>query len=394
MLIKYTMPSYHVIYLIKITLKRLKEFLFPLIFYYRILIFISFFSFLSFINQNIANAQYKIKTVVIDAGHGGKDPGALGKKTKEKNLTLAIALKLGNYIHVNMPGVKVIYTRQKDEFIELYKRAEIANKNKADVFISIHVNANTSPKPYGTSTYVMGLHKSDENLDVAKLENSVILKEEGYKQNYKGFDPNSPESHIILTLLQNAHLDQSLNLASKVQDQFRTRAGRKDIGVRQAGLVVLWNATMPAILVETGFISNAEEEKYLMTDQGQSFIASAIYRAFRDYKNELEKNSKGYTSVNTNNSANKDHKVLFRVQIKISANKIKENSEALFGFNDVKEYFISGIYKYYVGQTSDFREILKLQTIIREKVPDAFVVAFKNDKPISISEAMKEIGRK
>ncbi|MDF1550168.1 MAG: N-acetylmuramoyl-L-alanine amidase, partial [Bacteroidales bacterium] len=236
-------------------------------------------------------AQYKIKTVVIDAGHGGKDPGAVGKKAKEKDIALSIALKVGTYIEQYIKGVKVIYTRKTDEFIELYKRAEIANKNKADVFISIHVNSHTSSKPYGTATYVMGLHKSEENLEVAKFENSVILKEEGYKKNYKGYDPNSDESHIILSLLQNAHLEQSLVLASKIQDQFRTRVGRKDLGVRQAGLVVLWNATMPAILVETGFISNANEEKYLITDQGQSFLASAIYRAFKEYKNEIEKSS-------------------------------------------------------------------------------------------------------
>jgi N-acetylmuramoyl-L-alanine amidase len=339
--------------------------------------------------------QYKIKTVVIDAGHGGKDPGALGKKSKEKDIALAIALKVGDYIDLNLTGVKVIYTRKKDEFIELYKRAEIANKNNADVFISIHVNAHVSSKYSGTSTYVMGLHKSEENLEVAKLENSVILKEEEYQQNYKGFDPNSPESHIIFTLLQNAHLEQSVNLATKVQDQFRTRAGRKDIGVRQAGLVVLWNATMPAILVETGFISNPEEEKYLNTDQGQSFIASAIYRAFKDYKKEIEKSSTGFIPVSTGGRTNtNEQEIVFRVQIKTSADRLKEGSAAFHGYKDVKEYSFKGIYKYYVGQTSDFNEILKMQTEVRQKVPDAFVVAFKNDKPIPISDAMKEIGRK
>jgi N-acetylmuramoyl-L-alanine amidase len=343
----------------------------------------------------LLNAQYKLRTVVLDAGHGGKDPGALGKKSKEKDLALSITLKVGEYIEENLPDVKVVYTRKKDEFIELYKRAEIANRIKADVFISIHVNANVSKKPYGTSTYVMGLNKSGENLEVAKLENSVILKEEGYKQNYKGYDPNSPESHIILSLLQNAHLEQSIQLATKVQNQFRTRAGRHDTGVRQAGLVVLWNATMPAILVETGFISNAEEEKYLMTDYGQSIIASAIYRAFRDYKNEIEKKSSTQKQISPGSkNTNTASSVVFRVQIKTSSDKLKDGSRALYEFTGVKEHFIKGIYKYYVGETSDFNEILKMQTEVRKKVPDAFVVAFKNDQPISINEAMKEIGRK
>jgi N-acetylmuramoyl-L-alanine amidase len=351
------------------------------------------------INTITTTAQYKIKTVVIDAGHGGKDPGAIGKKGKEKDLALKIALKVGGYIEQYVPGVKVIYTRKKDVFIELYKRAEIANKNNADVFISIHINSNKTSKPYGTATYVMGLNKTEENLEVAKKENSVILQEKNYKKNYKGYDPNSAESHIILTLLQNAHLDQSLNLAAKIQNQFKTRAGRKDMGVRQAGLVVLWNATMPAVLVETGFISNTAEEKYLMTDEGQSYLASAIYRAFKEYKKEIEKNSKTvYTNTSTTNNSNtyvkktnQKHGITFRVQIKSSLGKIPEGSAQLHGFKNVKEYNFKGIYKYYVGESDDFKEIIKIQGKVRAKVPDAFVVAFKKDQRISIKEALKEI---
>lgn len=345
-------------------------------------------------------AQYKINTVVIDAGHGGKDPGAIGKKAYEKKITLAIALKLGNYIETKLKGVKVIYTRKTDVFIELFKRAEIANKNKAQVFISIHVNSLVSTKPSGTSTYVMGVHKSKENLEVAQRENSVILKEKGYQKNYKGFDPNSPESYIILSLLQNAHLEQSLLLAQKVQDQFRTRAGRKDRGVKQAGLVVLWNVTMPAILIETGFISNSAEEKYLLSDYGQSIIASAIYRAFRDYKNGIEKNSKfipddkknagrqnlSYTKTETN--------ISFKIQIKSSTEIIPAGSKQFKGLKNVEQMEFKGIYKYYVGNTEDFKKILKLQTEVRKKIPDAFVVAFKKGKRISINQAMKEIGRR
>lgn len=355
------------------------------------------------------SAQYKINTVVIDAGHGGKDPGAIGKKTYEKDITLKIALKLGNYIETKLKGVKVIYTRKTDVFVELFKRAEIANKNKAQVFISIHVNSNDKSTYTGTSTYVMGIDKSEENLEVAQTENSVILKEKSYKKNYNGFDPNAPESYITLSLLQNAHLEQSLLLAKKVQDQFRTRAGRKDRGVRQAGLVVLWNATMPAILVETGFISNPAEEKYLMTDYGQSIIASAIFRAFRDYKNEIEKNSKNIPAAGVKTNASKTQNkvnsnsgtytksetgIIFRVQIRSSSSPIPAGSSEFKGLKNVKEINYKGLYKYYYGATESFSEILKIQAEVRKKIPDAFVVSFKNGKRIPLDQALKEIGRR
>lgn len=351
-----------------------------------------------------STAQYKINKIVIDAGHGGKDPGAIGKKAYEKKIALAIALKLGSYIEKSLKGVKVIYTRKTDVFVELFKRAEIANKVHAQVFISIHVNSLTRSKPYGTSTWVMGIHKSEENLEVAQRENSVILKESGYKKNYKGFDPNLPESYIALSLLQNAHLEQSLMLAQKVQKQFRTRAGRKDRGVKQAGLVVLWNATMPAILVETGFISNTSEEKYLMSDYGQSIIASAIFRAFRDYKNEIEKNSKYIPASEKQVVYKKDISahvptktntgIAFKVQIKSSSETISLNSKQFKGLIGIEQMKYKGMYKYYVGSTGDFNKILKKQTEVRKKIPDAFVVAFKNGKRISINEALKETGRR
>ncbi|OQY02772.1 MAG: hypothetical protein B6I20_06490 [Bacteroidetes bacterium 4572_117] len=345
-------------------------------------------------------AQYKINTIVIDAGHGGKDSGAIGKKAYEKDIALSIALKLGNYIETKLKGIKVIYTRKTDKFIELFKRAEIANKNNAQVFISIHVNSVASPKPTGTSTFVMGIHKSDDNLEVAQRENSVILKEKSYKKNYKGFDPNSPESYITLSLLQNAHLEQSLLFAKKVQDQFKNRAGRKSRGVKQAGLVVLWNATMPAILVETGFISNHSEEKFLRTDYGQSIIASAIFRAFRDYKNEIEKNSK-FIPSNNKNSSNQNYtytktetNVIFKIQIKSSTGIIPSKSKQFKGLKNVEKIKYKGIYKYYVGNTGDFKKIVKLQAEVRKKIPDAFVVAFKKGERISINQALKEIGRR
>lgn len=231
------------------------------------------------------NAQKKV--VVIDAGHGGKDPGALGRVSKEKEVALKIALKVGKYLEQNVKNIKIIYTRKTDVFIELDKRAEIANKNKAVLFVSIHANSLKNKNFYGTETYVMGLHKSDDNLEVAIKENSAVLFEENYKKKYAGYEPDSPETYIVMNLFQNAYLDMSLNLAEKIQKQFKDRANRKDLGVKQAGFFVLWKTTMPSVLIEVGFMSNRNEEIYLNSEYGQEIIASAIYRAVRDYLNEL-----------------------------------------------------------------------------------------------------------
>jgi N-acetylmuramoyl-L-alanine amidase len=225
--------------------------------------------------------------VVIDAGHGGKDTGCLGRSVREAEVALKVALELGNLIEENLPDVKVIYTRKTNTFVELIDRAGIANKNGADLFISVHCNSGPSVA-YGTETYTMGLHTSEGNLKVAKRENSVILKEEGYKENYDGFDPNSPQSHILLTLRQSAYMDNSLRFAQKVEHQFKHKVGRSSRGVKQAGFIVLWKSAMPSALIETGFLTNPEEEKFLNDKSGQSYIASGIYRAFRDYKQEME----------------------------------------------------------------------------------------------------------
>lgn len=231
--------------------------------------------------------RFKIRTVVLDAGHGGKDPGTIGKFLKEKDVVLKLALKVGEYIEKNLPDVKVIYTRKTDKFIELTERAAIANRNKADLFISIHANAIANPQTYGTETWVMGLHKSEENLAVAKRENSVILYEDNYQEHYEGFD-NSPESYIMFSLMQNAYLENSLKLADRIEKQFKNKAGRHSRGVKQAGFVVLYKTATPSVLVEAGFLSNATEEKFLGTDDGQDLIASGIYRAFKDYKSDVE----------------------------------------------------------------------------------------------------------
>ncbi len=260
---------------------------------------------LFFSNQLVAQTEPKglIKTVVIDAGHGGKDPGCHGVKSNEKDITLAVALKVGKYIDELIPDVKVIYTRKKDVFIELDERAAIANRNGADLFISIHCNANTSTVPYGTETYVMGLHKTDANLSVAQRENAVILEEENYAQKYDGFDPNSTEAYIIFSLYQNTNIGHSISLASKIEEQFSERVSRKSRGVHQAGFIVLFKTTMPSVLVETGFLTNREEEMFLNSEQGQDYLASAIFRAVRDYKEEIDAR---YIKLNSDNEVFKE----------------------------------------------------------------------------------------
>ena len=231
---------------------------------------------------------FGIKTVVIDPGHGGKDPGCLGTKHQEKNITLAIALKLGKYIEDKMPDVKVIYTRKTDISVGLDERAAIANKNKADLFISIHCNASEKKEPHGSETYVMGLHKTQANLDVAKRENAAILLEKNYQKRYDGFDPNSETSYILLTMQQNAYLKQSLNFASKIQKQMKEKVGRVDKGVHQMGFLVLWRSSMPSVLIETEFLTNVKSERFLGSEQGQDNFARSIFAAFRQYKDEVE----------------------------------------------------------------------------------------------------------
>jgi N-acetylmuramoyl-L-alanine amidase len=241
--------------------------------------------------------QYKVKTVVIDAGHGGSDPGAINKakNLQEKDITLPVALELGATIKKYLPEVNVIYTRTTDTFVELYKRAEIANRNNADVFISLHCNSLDTKKDKskadvkGAEVYVMGTHVSKENLEVAKRENAVVLLEEGYKKNYGGFDPNSPQAYIWLTQYQHNYLENSLRLSVLIDKQFNERLQRKTRGVKQAGFLVLRQVACTSILIELGYITNDEEADYMKDSWNQTLMASAIFRAFRDYKNEVEK---------------------------------------------------------------------------------------------------------
>jgi N-acetylmuramoyl-L-alanine amidase len=231
---------------------------------------------------------FKLETIVIDPGHGGRDLGTSGKKTKEKDIALKISLKLGAYIEKNLPDVKVIYTRKDDRYVALDERAEMANRQKAQLFICIHANSLPGAPAYGTETYVMGLHKDKGNFEVAKRENEVILMDENYQERYEGFDPKSPESYILFTLSQSAYHESSLKFAQKLEAQFKTKAGRYSRGVKQAGFLVLWSTSMPSVLIETGFLSNSKEEGFLATDAGQELMASGIYRAFKEYKTEIE----------------------------------------------------------------------------------------------------------
>lgn len=380
------------------------------------------------------SAEAKDFVVVIDAGHGGHDPGAIGKISKEKNINLNVALKLGKQIQKNCPDVKVIYTRTRDVFIPLNRRAEIANDAKADLFISVHTNAlanNRTAK--GASTWTLGLAKSDANLEVAKRENSVILYESDYKTRYAGFNPNSSESYIIFEFMQDKYMSQSVHLASLVQKQFRNTCRRVDRGVHQAGFLVLKASAMPSILIELGFISTPEEERYLNSEAGTTTLANGIFRAFLTYKREQEirlngssrtvlpedtpqpeeaKETAKTTPETTPKSAGQNGKpasrpaekaaaaqtesssLVFKVQVLTSVRPLAKNDKRLKGLKNVDYYKEGGLYKYTYGASSDYNKVLRNKRSITAKFKDAFIVAFKNGKKVNINTAIKEFKNK
>ena len=384
--------------------------------------------------SNVSSVWAKDFVVVIDAGHGGHDPGAIGKISKEKNINLKVALKLGNLIKQNCNDVKVVYTRSKDVFIPLDRRAEIANNAKADLFISIHTNAlanNRTAK--GASTWTLGLAKSDANLEVAKRENSVILYEGDYKTRYAGFNPNSAESYIIFEFMQDKYMEQSVHLASLVQKQFRHHCKRVDRGVHQAGFLVLKASAMPSILVELGFISTPEEERYLNTEEGSSTLAKGIYRAFLSYKREHEirltgssrtalpnddevtdaevaqidstesENEKPQNTPRTDKlvteaktqrpivveSTTNDSEITFKIQILTSSRPLSKNDKRLKGLKDVDYYKENGLYKYTYGASSDYNKVLRTRrNTVTPLFKDAFIIAFRNGEKMNINEAI------
>lgn len=361
----------------------------------------------NFVASFIAPA-YKIDKIVIDAGHGGKDPGALGGHSREKDITLAVSLKLGEYIKEYLPDVEVFYTRDDDNFVPLVERGNFANKHKADFFISIHINSFPKPNVKGSEVYVLGLHKTEENLNVAKRENAVILMEEDYKDNYGGFDPNKPESHILLSMFQNAYMDQSIKYAQMLETEFKTRAMRPTRGIKQAGFVVLHQTTMPSVLVELGFLTNQEEERYLLSDNGQSYLASAMFRSFRDYKERLEKRSldeivtdpeahpesrEPETNFDNNNSTTDQSniQIVYKVQFCASRNNLEEDDERLL---NIEKYEIekteNGFLRYLSGNFTDYNNAIAYRDKVRKNGnKDAYVTAYKSGKRISVQQALK-----
>ena len=328
----------------------------------------------------------RLRTVVIDAGHGGHDPGAISKYSKlsEKQINLDLALRLGKRIEKEFPDVKVIYTRKTDRFVELAERGNIANRNHADLFISIHVNSAGSTAASGTETFVMGTDKSSSNMEVCKRENSVILLEDDYSTTYEGFDPNNPESYIIFNLMQNAHFEQSIAFASLVQQQFiKNGPIKKSRGVRQAPLMVLWRTTMPSVLVEVGFLSNASDRTVLNKDENRQKIADDLFRAFSTFKSQYDSEGGTITVDDAALSPQEEEEVQppadsgphFEIQVLASKKKLKNGSPELKGLTGYQCRFINGFYKYSVGNFSSREEASKRLPEIRKKFPGAFVIS-------------------
>ena len=382
----------------------------------------------------VALAQQNMRkfTLVIDAGHGGHDSGALGSYSKEKNINLNVALAFGRYVEQNCPDVKVIYTRKRDVFVTLHERANIANRNKADLFVSIHTNAlPRGRQARGLETYTLGMHRAGDNLDVAKRENSVILIEKDYKQHYEGFDPNSSESYILFEFMQDKNMANSVELAKFVQRKVCAQAGRPNKGVKQAGFLVLRETSMPSCLIELGFITTPSEEAFLASQDNIEKIGKGIYEAFVEYRKKFDKSftvpfkpadeeerkveheerqrikptepdtlsnpvapdEKKHERVpqeekpvkNQNNDA-----PVFKVQILTMNKKLSAGNKAFKGLTDVDCYQDNGSYKYTVGASTDYNEIYRLRKSILNKFPEAFIIAFKNGQRTDVVAAIRE----
>ncbi len=396
----------------------------------------------------LASVSAKDKfTVVIDPGHGGKDVGAVGAISNEKSINLNIALALGNLIEQNLSDVRVIYTRKTDVFISLKGRAEIANRAKADLFISVHTNSvpPTKTPPQGFQVYTLGMHRAKDNLDVAMRENSVISLEKGYEKTYQGFDPNSSESYIMFEILQSANMEKSVELARLIQRSVCSKANRNDKGVHQAGFLVLRETSMPSCLIELGFITSNEEEQFLNSSRGIDLMARGIYEAFVEYKNiydgkvtipyrpstknqlpienvlgrlsnntktpaeqvEMPKRIKVVTQPRTTQTPTVKHQrnreerhtsldeasasiPLFKIQIFAINRELSFDSELFKGYKNISFEVDGSLHKYMIGANEDYYEILRLKEELKQEFPEAFIVAFKNGQRMNTGEAVKE----
>ena len=382
----------------------------------------------------VALAQQNTRkfTLVIDAGHGGHDSGALGSYSKEKNINLNVALAFGRYVEQNCPDVKVIYTRKRDVFVTLHERANIANRNKADLFVSIHTNAlPRGRQARGLETYTLGMHRAGDNLDVAKRENSVILIEKDYKQHYEGFDPNSSESYILFEFMQDKNMANSVELAKFVQRKVCAQAGRPNKGVKQAGFLVLRETSMPSCLIELGFITTPSEEAFLASQDNIEKIGKGIYEAFVEYRKKFDKSftvpfkpadeeermvkheerqrvkptepdtlsnpvapdEKKHERVAQEEKPVKNQNTdapVFKVQILTMNKKLSAGNKAFKGLTDVDCYQDNGSYKYTVGASTDYNEIYRLRKSILNKFPEAFIIAFKNGQRTDVVAAIRE----
>ena len=386
----------------------------------------------------VAAAQNKKFTLVIDAGHGGHDAGALGASSKEKNINLNVALAFGNYVERNCPDVKVVYTRKTDVFVTLHERANIANRHKADLFVSIHTNALPAGKQArGLETYTLGMNRANEHFDVAKRENAVILYEKDYEQHYEGFDPNSSESYIMFEFMQDKNMAQSVDLAKMVQKRACSSANRQNKGVKQAGFLVLRETSMPSCLIELGFITTPQEEQQLNTRECIDALGYGIFQAFVDYRNKYDKTiivpfeaperqvmenqaqervqkeseggktqtaeqekdnvprseSKMVNEVPEQKPATDSEAPIFKIQVLTSTTLIRQGDKRLKGLDGVDYYKDGGIYKYTIGASANYNEIYRLRKTMVGKFPQAFIIAFKGGQRTDVVEAIKEFKR-
>jgi len=366
-------------------------------------IFLVFFMAFLFNNHSII-AQKKEFIVVLDAGHGGKDPGKVGSNhAKEKDIALKIVLQVGEILEKEKE-IRVVYTRKTDVFVDLWERGRIANKADADLFVSIHCNAHNS-QASGAETWVLGTHANRQNFEVAKAENSVILMEDNYETKYKGFDPHSPNSVIGLTLMQEEYLDQSIQLASIIQEGLTNNLNLLDRGVKQAGFVVLYQTYMPSVLIETGFLTNTVEGSFLNSVNGQGKYSNSISSGILKYIQQLILNTVVNTNVaksetntgakstasTSNNASNIFNNIEFKVQIASGSNKVQTKSYNFNGLKNIERVKVDGSYKYYLGSTSDYNEIKKIQEFAKSKgYSTAFIVAFENGKKIAVEDVFKK----